>query len=229
MKLLRVLFALVICSLLAGAACMPVHADRPVGDVPVDLEKSHVRWNGIWCELPAAAGNRESGSACWTATVLDPAAGTLSLKRHFGSDTSEVTTLHVRSTAGNEKGLYFLSEEDRVLKDTYLWAIAVPYMPRLTSSMLAPDHLLIWFTNDGRDEFAALVEQGKLPGRVTGKREGRSSALGLTVSQTVVLEGLGKEHLELILSERFPKLFGVRMPFILERLGPTEPLGPESD
>lgn len=228
MRLLRVLLGLVICSLLAGAACMPVHADKPVGDVPVDLAKSVVPWNGIWCELPAGTASREDKAACWTASVLDSAGGTLSLKRHFGANSSEITTLHVRSTAGNEKWLYFLSEEDRVLKGAYLWAIAMPYMPRLNPDV-DPGHLVIWFTDGGRDKFAALVEQGELPGRITGKLDGRSGALDQKVKQTVILEGLKPEHLELITGQRFLELFGGNMPFILERLGPAERPEPEPD
>jgi hypothetical protein len=228
MQLLRVLLGFVVCSLLAGAACMPVHADKPVGQVPVDLAESVVLWNGIWCELPVATVNHEEKSACWTASVLDSAAGTLSVQRHFGESPSAITTLHVRSTAGNEKWLYFLSEEDRVLKGTYLWAIAVPYMPRLTSR---PDqsHLLVWFTDGSRDRFAALVEQGTLPGRITDKRDGRSGALDLGVQQTVILGDLRKEDLDLITGDRFLEFFGGRMPFILERLGPAERSHPQPE
>ncbi|HQR72454.1 MAG TPA: hypothetical protein PLE54_17750 [Burkholderiaceae bacterium] len=211
LRLLRIFAVLVASAMLAGAACMPVHADRPVGDSPVDLSKNALAWDGIWCLWPRDE-NKKGEDICWTARVLDAATGLLSLNRNSDRDGApELVTLHVRAVPGIE-GLYFLSEEDTILRGTYLWAIGRPYGTAL----------LVWFTDARRDQFEELVREGQLTGRVTAKTAGRSGFWDIRVDQTLILEGLDESHLKLIIDRR-RELFEPFLPAMFMRVGPAEP------
>ena len=209
MRLLRIFAVLVASAMLAGAACMPVHADRPVGDSPVDLSSNKLAWDGVWCLWPRDE-DKKGEEICWTAHVLDAAAGLLNLKRNSDREsTPELVTLQVRAVPGVDD-LYFISEEDTVLRGTYLWAIGKPYGTAF----------LVWFTSPRRDQFEELVRQGQLPGRIIAKTAGRSGFWDMRVDQTVILEGLDEAHLKLIIDRR-GELFEPFEPAMFMRMGPA--------
>jgi len=212
--LIRFIAICLVGMLLGGAACMPVHSDRPVGVAALDLTKGSpygVAWGGTWCFR-----DRPESHPCWTVTATDQPGGVLFVNRRNeqGAD-SETATLYVRESP--EPTLLFLSEEDSTLKGTFLWALAFPY---------DDDLLLVWFTHPKRDAFEDLVRSGALPGRVVEQRRGHSSVWGVNVEQTVILEGLAEQHLKLII-ERRGELFDL-IPVVMERRAPDGP-GPDDE
>jgi hypothetical protein len=215
MLLIRIFAVLLTAILLAGASCMPVHSDRPMGAIPVNFTKGPVYWNGVWCTPANLEGERE---LCWTLTALDETKGVLAVDRMFSRGVRpEITTLDVRRAPpkppfDSESSWLFLNEEDAILKGTYLWALATSYGENI---------LLIWLTDKTRPAFVELVRKGELPGRIVDKTKGRSVTLDSEVEQTLILEGLTDEHLRLII-DRMGELFELTPSFILERLGTVE-------
>jgi len=61
----RLVAALLTAALLCGAACMPVHSERPVGvllqleekEGPAPLSRLPAAWNVVWC-TPSALGGQ---------------------------------------------------------------------------------------------------------------------------------------------------------------------------
>jgi hypothetical protein len=230
-QLVRLVAALLAAALLCGAACMPVHSERPVGvllqledeEGPTLLSRLPVAWNGVWCTPAAIAGRLAPHTApmddfhhlwCWVVTVKDGANGVLTVKRLFDGDKGPTSLdLYVRWPPQGAEGNYlFVSEEDAVLKGSYLWALA---------HFTTQDQLLVWMTDEKRKAFVALVEAGRLPGRIVEARKGRSGVWSEEVEQTVILGDLAEADVKLII-ERRGELFDL-VPWVIERLPPTEP------
>jgi hypothetical protein len=195
--------------LLAGASCRPVYSDQPVGGLPVALPNEQLAMDGIWC-------SRQQKKLCWSIEAADPKNGIVVLDPvRVGADAAERVRLHVRHAVtpkarAEELGFLVLSEEDAVLKGTYLWALAIP----VDSSML-----LVWFPFPQIDAFADMVKRGELPGRIVAPVAGRTAFFGEKTEQTVILEGLTDEHLQLIVDRR-GQLFDLSMTFVYERVWP---------
>jgi len=195
--------------LLAAASCRPVYSDRPLGGAPVTLPNARLATDGLWC-------SRHEKSHCWTVTVADARDGVLMLAplpRERGA--GEPVRVHVRHAVTpkakpDELGFLILSEEDAVLKGSYLWALAAPVDPSM---------LLVWFPFSQNEAFAAMVRRGELPGRIVAPVAGRSALLGEKTEQTVLLENLADEHLQLIVDRR-GQLFDLSMTFVYERVWP---------
>ena len=197
--------------LVCGASCMPVHSERPMGARPVDLSTSSVAWNGVWCTY-APAGTPLEKRDCWVAHVADEANGHLVLNRLVQRESGEALEVINAYVRGSPQGFYFLSEEDAVLKGTFLWALAADQ-----------DSLLLMWTSDRkREAFVDLVATGQLPGRIVEKLNGRSGLFDMAVGQTVILGDLKEEHLRLIV-ERRSELFDIVPTWILVRLPPKAP------
>ena len=227
----RLVAALLTAALLCGAACMPVHSDRPVGvlaqledkEGPAPLSRLPVAWNGVWCTPDALGGWLAPHTApldefhhlwCWVVTVTDGANGVLTVKRLFGGEMGRAFfDLYIRWPPQGAEGSYlFVSEEDAVLKGSYLWALA---------HFTTQDQLLVWMTDAKRKAFVELIEAGRLPGRIVEARKGRSGVWSEEVEQTVILGDLSEANLKLII-ERRGELFDL-VPWVIERLPPTEP------
>lgn len=229
MLIVRLIVVVLTAALLSGAACAPVHSERPVGARPVDFSASPIAWNGVWCTpkflsaLMAPLTTLSIGDLrCWVVSVLDEANGVLALKRIFqnGPD-SKVIQLYVREIEElyphqSFSGYMFLSEEDTVLRGSYMWGLA---------AMSAQDQLLVWMTQSHRDAFIDLVASGQLPGRIVERRWGNSGTWNVSTEQTVILGDLQPEHLKFIFEHR-GTLFDFE-PSIIQRLPPTEPIPPE--
>jgi hypothetical protein len=199
-RLVAVVFS---AALLSGAACMPVHSERPLGEKPVRFAPALSPVSGVWCTpggilhswIPHTELNT-TGSYCWLVSVIDDANGLLAVKRLLGGRTAVVNLYARASPTNSDDALFFasdflfLSEEDAVLKGSYLWALA---------HFTAPDQLLVWFTDKKRKAFVQLVQTGELPGRIVEPREGRSGVWDEKVEQTVILGDLKEEHLKLII------------------------------
>lgn len=227
MLIVRLVMVMLTAALLSGAACAPVYSERPVGIRPVDFADTPVAWNGVWCTpspdwalaAPVTTLSSEQGLYCWVVSVADEARGVLALRRLFDKNTDpKVIQLHVREAQARDprqgfSGFMFLSEEDTVLKGSYLWALA---------SLRAQDQLLVWMTEGHRDAFVDLVASQQLPGRIVEQREGKSGVWSLESKQTVILGYLQAEHLKLIF-ERRGALFDFE-PWIIQRVPPTEPI-----
>lgn len=177
-----------------------------MGGAPVVLPNPQLATDGLWCA-------RRDKSQCWTVTVADAHDGVLQLAPLPRA--GEPVRVHVRHAVTpkakpDDLGFLILSEEDAVLKGTYLWALAAPVDPSL---------LLVWFTFPQSEAFAAMVERGELPGRIVAPAAGRSALLGEKTEQTVILEHLTEEHLQLIVDRR-GQLFDLSMTFVYERVWP---------
>lgn len=195
--------------LLAGASCRPVYSDRPMGGAPVGLPNAQLATDGLWC-------SRQDKSQCWTVSVADAGSGILALAPLREPRAGEPVRVHVRHAVTpkakpDELGFLILSEEDAVLKGSYLWALAAPVDPSL---------LLVWFPFPQNEAFAAMVGRGELPGRIVAPPvAGRSALFGEKTEQTVILENLTDEHLQLIVDRR-GQLFDLSMTFVYERIWP---------
>ncbi len=234
MLTVRLVAVLLTIALLSGASCMPVHSERPLGERRAldrfsSLSILPIAWNGVWCTsapvggwlVPHTAPTSETQHLwCWVVSVTDEENGVLTLKRLFDrGEGSKVSTLYVRWPPRGAEGTYlFLSEEDAVLKGSYLWALA---------HFTTQDQLLVWMTDAKRQVFVELVQTGQLPGRIVEAREGRSGIWGEKLEQAVILGDLKQEHLNLIISRR-GELFDL-VPWVIERLPPTEPIPIKSD
>lgn len=199
--------------LVCGASCMPVHSERPMGAEPVGLSTSSVAWNGVWCTYaPPGTPLEKRQRECWVAYVADEANCHLVLNRlvqHESGEAPEAINVYVRAASD---GFFFLSEEDAVLKGTFLWALAGDY----------DSLLLVWTSDRKREAFVDLVATGQLPGRVVEKLDGRSGLFNMTVGQTVILGDLKDEHYRLIVGQR-SELFDIVPTWILTRLPPKAP------
>jgi hypothetical protein len=228
MVFVRLVATLLTAALLCGASCMPVHSERPVGvwrqvegeDGPSGLSGWPVVLNGVWCtpgplmRAPHSPPTNETHFWCWLVRVTDSANGVLTLTRLSGKAKGEpeYTTLYLRAAPRSDEGIHvFMSEEDAVLKGSYLWALG-----RFT----AQDQLLVWMTDNMTKPFVELVETGQLPGQIVEARKGRSGVWDENVTQTVILGDLNEEHLKLIIRRR-GELFNFE-PWVIERLPPTE-------
>jgi hypothetical protein len=214
-------------ALLSGAACAPVHSERPVGARPVNFSATPIAWNGVWCTpqflsalmAPLTTLRTEEDLRCWVVSVTDEANGVLALKRIAAKASDpRVIQLYVREAKLLDShqgfsGYMFLSEEDTVLKGSYLWALA---------AISAQDQLLVWMTESHRDAFIDLVASGQLPGRIVEGRRGNSGTWNVSTEQTVILGDLQAEHLKFIFEHR-GTLFDFE-PSIIQRLPPTEPI-----
>jgi hypothetical protein len=213
MLLVRLVAAILTGVLVCGASCMPVHSGRPMGERPVDLSTSSVAWNGVWCTYaPPGTPLEKRQRECWVAYVADEANGHLVLNRlvqHESGEAPEAINVYVRASS---EGFFLLSEEDAVLKGTFLWALACHY----------DSLLLVWTSDRKREAFVDLVATGELPGRIVEKLDGRSGLFDMTVGQTVILGDLKEKHLRLIVARR-SELFDIVPTWILVRLPPKEP------
>jgi hypothetical protein len=204
-RFVAILFA---AALLAGASCRPVYSDRPMGAAPVALPNARLAIDGLWC-------SRRDKSQCWSVGIADADNGVVALAPVRGPHTDGAVHVHVRHAVtpkGRPEGLGFLilSEQDAVLKGSYLWALAAPVDPSL---------LLVWFPFAHNEVFARMVERGELPGRIVAAAAGRSALLGEKTEQTVILENLTDEHLQRIIDRR-GQLFDLSMTFVYERVWP---------
>lgn len=194
--------------LLTAASCRPVYSDRPLGGAPVALPNAQLAADGLWC-------SRQNKSQCWTVSVADAGNGILALAPLREARADEPVRVHVRHAVTpkakpDELGFLILSEEDAVLKGTYLWALAAPVDPSM---------LLVWFPFPQNEAFAAMVGRGELPGRIVAPVAGRTALFGEKTEQTVILENPSDEHLQLIVDRR-GQLFDLSMTFVYERVWP---------
>jgi hypothetical protein len=240
MALVKLVAVVLTAALLCGASCRPVYSERPVGSFVVNLSRIPVAWSGVWCaQIPVGKAapplasqiehpEQREGLSCWLVSVADEANGVLTLRPLFRDDeTLRFITIYVRWPAPSQseptvgtfaREAFFFSEEDALLKGSYLWALAYIY---------AQDQLLVWMTEQNREAFVDLVTTGKLPGRTVEKRKGRSEVVEMATEQTVILGDLKDEHLSL-LGERPGALFDF-LPWVVQRLPPTEPIPFKSD
>ncbi len=193
--------------LLTAASCRPVYADRPLGRAPVALPNAQLATDGLWC-------SRQDKSRCWTVSIADADNGVLTVAPLRDARAGEPVRVHVRHAVTpkakpHELGFLILSEEDAELKGTYLWALAAP----VDSAML-----LVWFPFANNNAFAAMVERGELRGRrVEPAGAGRSGLFGEPTEQTVVLERLTDEYLQLIVDRR-GRFFDLSTTAVYERV-----------
>ncbi len=179
MSVIRLIACALLVVVLAG--CAVVASKQPVGETPLSLDDSD--WEGTWLT--------EDGTL--TVRVVDAEQGLLQVAwveqqgGEFVLETIDVMLRQYRdwtfaSFAGVEEGQSDLlwSRLDRNERQLFLWA------PR-------------------PEEFKRLVEEGLLPGAVTG--------------DDVLLERLDADHLAILVSEEHGVLFDWDEPMALHRLG----------
>lgn len=179
-----------------------------MGAAPVALPNAQLATDGLWC-------SRRDKSQCWSVGIADAGNGVVALAPLRGSGADGPVHIHVRHALApkarpDELGFLILSEEDAVLKGSYLWALAAPVDPSL---------LLVWFPFAQNEVFARMVERGELPGRIVAPAAGRSALLGERTERTVILEDLSDEHLQMIIDRR-GQLFDLSTTFVYERVWP---------
>lgn len=212
MRLMRLLCAFLAGLFLAGAACIPIYSDRPMGDAVVDLAQGNVDWSGLWCWFAEDPYARP----CWSVTIKDAPGGVLELdplaKQRDGAPAGSAT-LHVRRFPGTTDR-FFISEQDSILAGTYMWAV----VQRYSSSML-----VIWLPNSRMSTFQELIKKGLLPGETLAEPlTGRTIVFDMHTEQRLILRGLQESHLALI-ADRVAEMVDPFDFLILERVGASEP------
>jgi len=176
--------------LLALYGCPAVYVDRPIGEDPIKLDAAD--WDGTWIGSDAALVIR----------VKDGENGILQIawiETEGEQFIMKTGTAYVRQSSGQT--LISLRDEETTTT-RYLWGV----LSRTDEQMvvLAPNP----------DKFAALLESGRLPGRIDPCSNDK------TADCDVYLESLEPLHLELILSEEEGFLFDWSEPLVLRRILP---------
>lgn len=167
--------------LLLAAGCSTVTILQPLGEDPVALPEE--AWAGTWIHKDGAV----------TVRVVNPAQGLLEVgwvEESGGRLATESYTVQLRRSAGWTFGNLEAEEAGH-----YLWA-------RVKKE---GNQVIVWRPDPG--QFKRLVEEGRLPGRVTGDDD-------------VVLQPLTAEQVELLTSGREGVLLEWDDPVVFTRLVP---------
>jgi hypothetical protein len=187
-----------------------------MGDMAVDLDHAAFHLNGIWCS--SMLSELAQKPACWTATAIDASQGVYAiLSLEATRKAEEPRKTFVRKCNAGAIGYFLISEEDPALDGLYLWALVSISLSPFDGAPI----LFVWYTDEKRHAFEAMVANGLLPGRKLAEARQGSSLFGGDTEQTLILENLTEKHCTLII-ERRGELLEIQPSDSLHRLSPIE-------